>query len=90
MTLKNKIKIGISNILIAILAYAVNFAIKYAYIGSAFNAKMVFSCTFVSNRDLESIKTEDLYAVPFSTLSIDKKEHSVTANIYGPADNKNC
>lgn len=88
MTPNKKLKLGISIFFLAILAYAVNFAIKYAYIGSAYDAKMVCSCIFVSHRDFESIKNEDLYAVPFATINIDKKEQSVTANIYGLAATK--
>jgi CubicO group peptidase (beta-lactamase class C family) len=88
MTLKKKIKVGILFILLALIAYGVNFAIQYAYIGSAYDAKMVCSCTFVSHRDFESIKDEDLYAVPFATIDIDEKEQSVTSNIYGFAETK--
>ncbi len=88
MTLAKKIKIGIGIILGAILIYGLNFAIKYAYIGSAYDAKMVCSCTFVSHRNLESIKTEDLYAVPFATINVNEKEQSVTSNIYGFAETK--
>ncbi len=88
MTLNKKIKLGILFIFLAALAYGINFAIQYVYIGSAYDAKMVCSCTFVSKRDFESIKNEDLYAVPFATINIDKKEQSVTSNIYGFAETK--
>lgn len=88
MPLRKILKYGIWAILLAILVYAIDFGIKYAYIGSSYDAKIVCSCTFVSGRDWESIKAEDLYAVPFATIEIDKKEQSVTSNIYGFAKTK--
>ncbi len=71
-----------------ILGYALNFAYRYAYIGSSYDAKTVCSCTFISGRDFESIKTEDLYAVPFATINIDNTNQSVTSNIFGLAETK--
>jgi CubicO group peptidase (beta-lactamase class C family) len=88
MPKKKLIKYGIWAIFFAILVYVIDFGIKYAYIGSSYDAKIVCSCTFVSGRDWESIKAEDLYAVPFATIEIDKKEQSVTSNIYGFAKTK--
>jgi CubicO group peptidase (beta-lactamase class C family) len=88
MTINKKIKYGVSFILLAILVYILNFAYKYAYIGSSYDAKIVCSCTFVSHRDWASIKAEDLYAVPFATININEKEQSVTSKIYGMFETK--
>ncbi|MES2795646.1 MAG: serine hydrolase [Bacteroidota bacterium] len=86
--MRKLLKYGIWAIILGILVYVVDFGIKYAYIGSSYDAKIVCSCTFVSGRDWESIKSEDLYAVPFATIEIDKKEQAVTSNIYGFAKTK--
>jgi CubicO group peptidase (beta-lactamase class C family) len=83
-----KIKNSVYLILIAILIYGINYGIKYARIGAAYDAKTVCSCTFIQNRNLENIKAEELYAVPFANISIDKKERTVSANIYGFAESK--
>jgi CubicO group peptidase (beta-lactamase class C family) len=88
MSLRKALKYGIWAIFLGILVYVVDYGIKYAYIGSSYDAKIVCSCTFVSGRDWESIKSEDLYAVPFATIEIDKKEQTVTSNIYGLAKTK--
>jgi CubicO group peptidase (beta-lactamase class C family) len=88
MKIGKAIRYSIVLILLAILAYGINFAIQYAYIGSSYDAKTVCSCTFVSNRDFESIKSEELYAVPFATISIDKVNKTVTSDIYGLAKTK--
>ena len=88
MKLNKSIKIGIGIIIFAIVAYVLNYAYQYALIGSAYDAKMVCSCTFLQNRSLENIKAEELYAVPFANIEVDKKEQSVTANIYGLAETK--
>jgi CubicO group peptidase (beta-lactamase class C family) len=83
MKLSKILKYSIVTIVIGILGYALNFVYRYAYIGSAYDAKIVCSCTFVSHRDLTTIKAEDLYAVPFATIDINEKEQSVTSKIYG-------
>ncbi len=83
MSNKRKIIYGIVFIVLLGLAYAGNFAVRYAYVGSSYNAKTVCSCMFVSGRELESIKTEDLYAVPFATIKVDKEKQTVSTNIYG-------
>ena len=38
---------------------------------------------FVSGRDLENIKSEDLYAVSYATVSVDLEKQSVHSDIYG-------
>jgi CubicO group peptidase (beta-lactamase class C family) len=88
MSNKRKITFGALILLILGIAYALNFAIKYAYIGSSYDAKTVCSCMFVSGRDFENIKVEDLYAVPFATIKVDKEKQTVTSNIYGFAEAK--
>lgn len=88
--MSNKRKIIYATLLIVAigLIYAGNYAIQYAYIGSSYNAKTVCSCMFVSGRDLENIKAEELYAVPFATVEVDEVNKAVTANIYGLAQTK--
>jgi CubicO group peptidase (beta-lactamase class C family) len=88
MTLNRKIKIGVSIISLTILAYGINFGVKYANIGSAYDAKMACSCTFIQHRSLQNIYDEELYAVPFANIKVDSVEQSVTANIYGFAEKK--
>jgi CubicO group peptidase (beta-lactamase class C family) len=88
MSNKKKIIYGLLLIIALGVVYAGNYAIQYAYIGSSYNAKTVCSCMFVSGRELENIKAEDLYAVPFSTINVDKEKQTVTANIYGLAETK--
>ena len=88
MSNKRKIIYAILFVVLVGLVYVGNFAIQYAYIGSSYNAKTVCSCMFVSGRDLENIKTEELYAVPFSTIKVDEVKKTVTANIYGLAETK--
>ena len=88
MSNKRKIIYAILLAMLVGLVYAGNFAIQYAYIGSSYNAKTVCSCMFVSGRDLENIKSEELYAVPFSTIKIDEVNKAITSNIYGLAETK--
>lgn len=88
MSNKRKIIYAILLVVLVGLVYVGNFAIQYAYIGSSYNAKTVCSCMFVSGRDLENIKTEELYAVPFSTIKVDEINKAVSANIYGLAETK--
>ncbi len=88
MSTKKKIIYGLLLIVVLGIVYAGNFAIQYAYIGSSYNAKTVCSCMFVSGRELDNIKVEDLYAVPFSNITVDKEKQMVTANIYGFAETK--
>lgn len=88
MKINKILKIGITILFVLILAYCLNYGLKYANIGSAYNAKMVCSCTFLQNRSLENIKAEELYAVPFSTIEVNKIEQSVSVDIYGIAKTK--
>ena len=85
---KRKIQYGIGIILILLLAFGFNYGLKYAYIGSSYDAKMVCSCMFISGRGLDSIKTEDLYTVPYANIEVDKELQTVTADIYGLAKTK--
>ncbi len=59
------------------------YALRYIYIGSSYNAKTVCSCLFVSGRDLDLIKKEDLYQVPYATIDVDYKTKIVRCAIYG-------
>ena len=83
MKLKKKIFIGVGVVLVGGLGYGVNFGLEYAGIGSAYAAKTVCSDIFVSGRNFEDIKAEDLYAVSFATVKVDYENKSVTSNIYG-------
>ena len=88
MSNKQKIIYGVLLIVALGVAFTINFAIKYAYIGSSYDAKTVCSCMFVSGRELDNIKSEDLYAVPFANIIVDKEKQTVTADIYGFAETK--
>ena len=88
MSNKQKIIYGVLLIVALGVAFTINFAIKYAYIGSSYDAKTVCSCMFVSGRELDNIKSEDLYAVPFANIVVDKEKQTVTADIYGFAETK--
>lgn len=88
MSNKKKLIYGLLLIVVLVIVYAGNFAIQYAYIGSSYDAKTVCSCMFVSGRELDNIKSEDLYAVPFANITVDKEIQTVTANIYGFAETK--
>lgn len=46
---------------------------------------MVCSCHFISGRELEDIKKNDLYSVSFATVEINETSHSVSSSIYGIA-----
>lgn len=88
MSNKQKIIYGVLLIVALGVVFTINFAIKYAYIGSSYDAKTVCSCMFVSGRELDNIKSEDLYAVPFANIIVDKEKQTVTADIYGFAETK--
>ena len=88
MKIKNKLTFFIVLIAAIILIYSLVFGLKYAYIGSSYDAKVVCSCMFISHRSLENIKKEDLYAVPFAHIVVDQDQKSVTADIYGMAKTK--
>ena len=88
MTFKKKIGYFLLFLLLFGIGYALNFAVRYAYVGTSYNAKMVCSCKFVAGRDIESIKKEELYAVSFSNIDIDEANSTVSANIYGLATAK--
>jgi hypothetical protein len=70
------------------LCYLCYFAIQYASIASAYAAKTLCSCVFVSKRDPKIVIQEDLYSVRMATTFLDTKEQSVTANVYGFAEAK--
>lgn len=88
MSNKRKIFVVITFAVLLGLAYVGNYAVQYAYIGSSYDAKTVCSCMFVSGRNLDNIKQEDLYAVPFATIKVDETNKTVTSNIYGFAETK--
>ncbi len=85
MTLKKKAITVAAFLLAAFLVYGLYFGVQYAYVGSSYNAKVVCSCMFVSKRSLDNIKTEELYAVPFSNIDADTVKKTVEVNIYGIA-----
>jgi CubicO group peptidase (beta-lactamase class C family) len=65
---------------------------KTGPIGSGFVAKYICSSTFISERDPESVFAEDVKPAnplaAFASYNIDRKEKSVTGNIYGMFDLK--
>jgi hypothetical protein len=67
------------------LVLAVRYAISYINIATSYAAKMTCSCHFISKRAVESIKVEELYAVPFVDVNIDDQKKIVVANAYGLA-----
>lgn len=75
-------------VLLGALAYGLKYGLSYAYIGSSYAAKTVCSCVFVSGRDLKTVQSQDLYAVPFATTEVDQTARTVSANIYGLAHTK--
>lgn len=88
MTNTRKFLYVVLAIVVGGLAYGLNYAVRYAHIGSSYDAKTVCSCMFVSGRDFESIKAEELYAVPFADIKVDKEKQSVSASIYGLGESK--
>ena len=83
MTLRKKILLGILLLVLVAIAWNGPYYYKYAQVGAAYNAKMTCSCVFVSGRSLSSIEKEDLYAIPFTTQTIDRRAHTVTSSIFG-------
>ena len=86
--MKKKIIYTFLIVLLLVLGYGINYGLNYASIGSAYAAKIVCSCTFVSGREHQNIRTEDLYAIPFTTTEVDTVNQTVSANIYGVAHTK--
>lgn len=85
MTTKKKVLYTFLAIFLIGIAYAANYAYRYALIGAGYNAKTVCSCVYVSGRSLSSVEAEDLYAIPFGTRSIDAVAKTATATIFGIA-----
>ena len=83
MTTKRKISYAFFALVLVGLGYASNYAYRYASIGAAYNAKTVCSCVYVSGRNLESVKAEDLYAIPFGEQTLNKTAQTATATIFG-------
>jgi CubicO group peptidase (beta-lactamase class C family) len=78
-----KWKHGLGLALLIPLVYGIRYGYQYAQIGAAYNAKMTCSCLFISGRPLESIESEDLYAIPFASQTVDYEHKMVTSSIYG-------
>jgi CubicO group peptidase (beta-lactamase class C family) len=85
MSWKKILAYGTLLILLGALAFGVRYGLSYAYIGSSYAAKTVCSCVFVSGRELKTVQSQDLYAVPFATTEVDQTARTVSANIYGLA-----
>lgn len=85
MTTKKKFLYTLLTLLLIGIAYAANYAYRYALIGAGYNAKTVCSCVFVSGRSLESVVAEDLYGIPYGTKTIDTVAKTATATIFGIA-----
>lgn len=85
MTTKKKVLYTFLVLFLIGIAYAANYAYRYALIGAGYNAKTVCSCVYVSGRSLASVEAEDLYAIPFGTRSIDTVAQTATTTILGIA-----
>lgn len=86
---KRKKLIVSSLIILAVgLGYGFNFGLEYANIAASYAAKTVCSCIFVSGRTFESVKSEDLYAVPMAEVQVDKTKQEVIAKVYHLAEAK--
>jgi CubicO group peptidase (beta-lactamase class C family) len=83
MTRKRIISIGVIIILLSGLVYGIHFGLRYAYIATSYASKTVCSCVFVSGRDFENVKSEDLYAVAFVNVKVDENRHEVTSDLFG-------
>lgn len=90
LQLSKRKKIIISSLIILSigLGYGFNFGLEYANIAASYAAKTVCSCVFVSGRPLESVKSEDLYAVPMAEVQVDETKQEVTATVYHLAEAK--
>lgn len=88
MTTSRKVAYGFLSLLVGGLGYGAYQGLEYAHIASSYAAKTVCSCVFVSEREAKSVIEEDLYAVRFVFIQIDKAKQSVTANVKGFAEAK--
>jgi hypothetical protein len=80
---KRKKIIASSLIILAVgLGYGLHFGLEYANIAAAYAAKTMCSCVFVSGRAAESVKSEDLYAVPMAEVQLDETKQEVIAKVY--------
>lgn len=76
-------------VILLLVLFGLTYAITTNYpklgIVTAYAAKKMCSCTFISERDQESIQSEDLGMSPLNLTKteIDKKNKSATASIYG-------
>jgi CubicO group peptidase (beta-lactamase class C family) len=88
--LSKRKKIIVSSLIILSvgLGYGFNFGLEYANIAASYAAKTVCSCVFVSGRTFESVKSEDLYAVPMAEVQVDETKQEVTATVYHLAEAK--
>jgi CubicO group peptidase (beta-lactamase class C family) len=85
MTKKRIIALAVIVVLLGGLVYGINFGLRYVNIATSYASKTVCSCVFVSGRDFENVKSEDLYAVSFVSVKIDEQNHRVTSDVYGLA-----
>lgn len=60
--------------------YYINTALP---IVNGYNAKILCSAAFISKRDIESIKKEDLGAFNYVTHNVDQANNNVTASVFG-------
>lgn len=83
MTTKKKIIYTLLCFIVIGIGYVAQYAYRFAQIGAAYNAKTVCSCVYVSGRPLASVVTEDLYAIPYGTNTVDTTQQTATATILG-------
>ncbi|HEY6976882.1 MAG TPA: serine hydrolase [Chitinophagaceae bacterium] len=83
-----------TRLLLLVVVLALAWAIHYAWISfpiiSAFGAKEICSCMFVSGRDKESIEREELQGFPLSlgSYEVNIEDSSVTGTVWGLASKK--
>jgi CubicO group peptidase (beta-lactamase class C family) len=79
-----KIIVAVLGVLAVLLGVGLYFGLPYLNIASSYAAKTMCSGIFISNRSQESM-LEDLYAVSFTTTTVDEAAQSVSASVFGLA-----
>jgi len=77
-------------VVVIVLAWAIHYAWISFPIISAFDAKEICSCMFVSGREITSIEKDELHSLPFSLANyqVSINDSSVTCTVWGMARKK--
>ena len=84
----------IKRTLLVVLAVALVFAIRYAWVSfpniSGYGAKNLCSCIFVAGREEKTVQQEELndFPVNLGTFSVNKEDSSATGTVFGLAKRK--